>query len=265
MTLAGLFFKTGNVVKQSSKNSKIKPIPLKDSDPEVDWNGPLVILTSRLSASASEIVAGTLKDYRRAVVIGADHTFGKGSVQQVIPLPRGLGALKVTVGMFFTPGGFSTQHRGVESHIVLPSALNDKDIGEKTLDYSLPPQKIGKFISRTAFVDSGRGHWDKINQKTVKLLAKRSKLRISKDKGFKEIIEEVKKLKEDESKGIVLGETLSERKDKKDEYEKKKKLSNKEKIAEYHKRPDVREAVNILVDLIDIQSKVPLKLAGKGS
>ena len=265
VTLAGLFFKKGNVVKQSSKNPKIKPIPLKDSDPEVDWNGPLVVLTSRLSASASEIVAGTLKDYQRAIVIGADHTFGKGSVQQVIPLSPGLGALKVTVGMFFTPGGFSTQHRGVESHIVLPSALNDEDIGEKTLDYSLPPQKIGKFISRTAFVNSGRSRWEKLKQKTIGILTKRSKARVSNDKGFKEIVEELKKVKKAGSKGIVLGESLDERKDKKDEYEKKKNFSPSEKLAEYHKRPDIREAINVLVDLIDIQSKVPLKIAGKGT
>ncbi len=265
VTLAGLFFRQGNVVKQSSKNPKIKPIPLKDSDPEVDWHGPLVVLTSRLSASASEIVAGTLKDYQRAIVAGADHTFGKGSVQQVIPLSPGLGALKVTVGMFFTPGGFSTQHRGVESHIVLPSALNNKDIGEKTLDYSLPPKRIGKFISRSAFVSSGKGHWKKLEKKTIETLAKRSTIRVSKDEGFNKIIEEVKKIKEEESRGIILGQSFNERKDRKDEYEKKKSLSDSEKLAEYHKRPDIREAVNILVDLIDIQSKVPLKLARKNA
>lgn len=259
--LAGLFFKTGNVVKQSSKNPRIKPIPLQDEDPEVDWTGPLVVLTSRVSASASEIVAGTLKDYDRAIVVGADHTFGKGSVQQVIPLSPGLGALKVTVGMFFTPGGFSTQHRGVSSHIVLPSALDDKDIGEKTLDYSLPPKKIDKFISRKAFVTSGKGKWSKVKKDTIKKLSKRSATRVKKDKEFQEIIAEVKKAREEEKKGIILGESFDDRKDKNDEYEKKKKFTDKEKIAEYHKRPDIREAVNVLVDLIDVQSKVPLKIA----
>ena len=259
--LAGLFFKTGNVVKQSSKNPRLKPMPLKDDDPEVDWTGPLVVLTSRVSASASEIVAGTLKDYERAVVVGADHTFGKGSVQQVIPLAPGLGALKVTVGMFFTPGGFSTQHRGVTSHIVLPSALDEKEIGEKTLDYSLPPKKIGEFISPDAFVSNGTDKWEKLSEKTVKTLAQRSEARVSKDNEFKEIVEEVKKAKEEENKGIVLGDSFDERKDKNDEFEKKKNLTDKEKLAEYHKRPDVKEAVNVLVDLIDIQGKVPLKLA----
>ena len=259
--LAGLFFKTGNVVKQSSKNPRLKPVPLKDEDPMVDWDGPLVVLTSRISASASEIVAGTLKDYERAIVVGADHTFGKGSVQQVIPLSPGLGALKVTVGMFFTPGGFSTQHRGVESHIVFPSALDNDDIGEKTLDFSLPPKKIDKFISRSAFVKSGKGQWSRVKDGTIKKLAKRSSVRVKKDKDFQEIIEEIKKAKAEEKKGIVLGESFDDRKDKKDEYEKKKKFTKEEKVAEYHKRADIKEAVNVLVDLIDVQSKVPLKIA----
>jgi carboxyl-terminal processing protease len=261
--LAGLFFKTGNVVKQSSKNPRLKPIPLKDDDPMVDWNGPLVVLISRVSASASEIVAGTLKDYDRAVIVGADHTFGKGSVQQVIPLSPGLGALKVTVGMFFTPGGFSTQHRGVTSHISMPSALDEKEIGEKTLDYSLPPKKIGKFISRDAFVTSGPDKWEPVENKEIDILALRSKERVGQDKEFNEIIEEVKKAKAEENKGLVLGESFDERKDKKDEFDKKKNLSDKEKMAEYHKRPDVKEAVNILVDLIDLKSQVPLKIANK--
>ncbi len=259
--LSGLFFKTGNVVKQSSKNPRLKPMPLKDENPEVDWNGPLVVLTSRVSASASEIVAGTLKDYNRAVIVGADHTFGKGSVQQVIPLSPGLGALKVTVGMFFTPGGYSTQHRGVESHVVLPSAFDDKTIGEKTLDYSLPPQKIQDFISQEAFVTAGEERWAPIEGKIVKTLAERSKLRVSQEPEFLEIIKEVKKAKDEESKGLVLGDSFNDRKDKQDEFDKLKNLSKKEKLAEYHKRPDVKEAVSVVVDLIDMQGKVPLKIA----
>ena len=259
--LAGLFFRTGNVVKQSSKNPRLKPIPLKDVDRTVDWPGPLVVLTSRISASASEIVAGTLKDYERAVVVGGDHTFGKGSVQQVIPLAPGLGALKVTVGMFFTPGGFSTQHRGVESHIGFPSALDDKEIGEKTLDYSLPPKKITSFLSKGAYVTSGPDAWKKIDKKTIAKLKARSLKRIGKDKDFQEIVTEVKKAKAEESKPLIIGETLEERKDKNDEFEKKKNMTDKEELAEYLKRPDIRESVNILTDLIDVYGKVPLKIA----
>lgn len=116
--IAGLFFKTGNVVKQSLQAERKGEIPLADTDSKVDYNGPLVVLTSRISASASEIVSGTLKDYRRAVILGGDHTFGKGSIQTVQDLPNALGAIKVTVGMFFTPSGNSTQHRGVEANIL---------------------------------------------------------------------------------------------------------------------------------------------------
>ncbi|MFK5283184.1 S41 family peptidase, partial [Lacticaseibacillus paracasei] len=82
-----------------------------------------------MSASASEIVSGTLKDYRRAVIVGGDHTFGKGSVQSVIPIPANLGAIKVTVGMFFVPGGQSTQHQGVDADIVFPGPYSTDDIG----------------------------------------------------------------------------------------------------------------------------------------
>ena len=92
--VAGLFFKTGNVVKQSSKNEGRAEAALADTDPEVDWAGPLVVLTSRISASASEIVSGTLQDYKRAVIVGGDHTFGKGSVQSVLPIPNNLGAIQ---------------------------------------------------------------------------------------------------------------------------------------------------------------------------
>jgi len=260
--LAGLFFRTGNVVKQSSKNPRLRPIPLKDVDAEVDWTGPLVVLTNLSSASASEIVAGTLKDYQRAVVVGGPHTFGKGSVQQVIPLAPGLGALKVTVGMFFTPGGFSTQHRGVEAHITFPSAYSEKDYGEKTLDYSLPPKKIASFLSPSAYVEVGKGAWKKVDAKTISTLNARSQKRIKANKDFQKIIADRTKADIEDGKPLVLGETFDDRKDKNDEYEKKKNLSDADKLAEFHKRPDVIESVNILTDLIDVRKNVSLKVAG---
>lgn len=261
--LAGLFFATGNVVKQSAplRNPNMRAVALKDTDPKVNWPGPLVILTSRVSASASEIVAGTLKDYGRAMIVGADHTFGKGTVQQVIPLAQGLGALKVTIGMFFTPGGFSTQHRGVASHIQLPSELEmeEDEIGEKALEYSLPPKQMEPFISPSAFVSTGEGKWEKIEDKMVDTLKKRSEDRVSKDKEFITLKEKIAK-KAKESKEIVLEDSFKDMKDKKSENDKKKKYTDAEKKAEYLKRADINEAVNVAVDMVDFKNKVPLKV-----
>lgn len=264
--LAGLFFGTGNVVMQSTRNPQVKPLPLKDTDSKVNWSGPLVILTSRYSASASEIVAGALKDYGRAIIVGGDHTFGKGTVQQVIPLATGLGALKVTIGMFFTPGGFSTQHRGVAAHIAFPSELDadDDEIGEKALDYSLPPKQIDSFISPQAYVTTGEGKWEKVDDKMVETLKKRADERIAASTEFAEIKKKAEKRKKD-TKEIVLEDSFNDLKEKKDENDKKKKLSDAEKKAEYFKRADVNEAVNIAVDTVDFKSKVPLKVIAQSS
>lgn len=251
--LAGLFFKTGNVVKTQGRPD-IPSDTLADIDPEVNYSGPLVVLTSRLSASASEIVAGALKDYRRAVIVGSDHTFGKGSVQQVLPLPRKLGAYKVTIGMFFVPGGKSTQHGGVDADVILPSPYSNDDIGEKTLDYSLPPKTIDSFASVDAYVDKGEQKWDKVEGNLVSSLRENSKKRVEADPEFKKIVDEIQKTKA-KGKTVTLAEILDNKDKKKDD--KKKKADAKKKIEEYLKRPDVREAVNVLGDFVNIKTPVP--------
>ena len=254
--IAGLFFQTGNVVKQSSRDETNGANTLKDSDTAVDWTGPLVVLTSRVSASASEIVAGTLKDYNRAVVVGNDHTFGKGSVQTVMPIPQDLGALKVTVGMFFTPGGFSTQHRGVPSDITIPGPYETDEFGEKGLDYSLPPKKIDAFLSPEAYVKAGPQAWSTVQADWMKTLQDKSKVRTEKNTEFKKIVDEREKSKE-KGKLIKLADILNPKDasaDKKDK-NKKKNLSKAEKEKEYLKRPDIEEATNVLLDLISLEHK----------
>lgn len=120
-----------------------------DPDPSVLYDGPLIVLTSRFSASASEIVAGALQDYGRAIVVGDPSTFGKGTVQSVVPLAplmersglpfsREPGALTVTIRKFYRPSGASTQLRGVAPDIVLPSLSAGNEIGESALDNPLP-------------------------------------------------------------------------------------------------------------------------------
>lgn len=257
--IAGLFFKTGNVVKQSSRDASRGEQTLSDTDPAVDWAGPLVLLTSRISASASEIVAGTLQDYKRAVIVGGDHTFGKGSVQSVLPMPNNLGALKVTVGMFFVPGGNSTQHRGVEADVVLPGPYSTDDIGEKFLDYSLPPQKIAPFLSADAYVKDGPGAWSMLKPEWLKSLREKSLARVDKNEDFKKIDDELKKAKA-RGKLIKVSEVLKDKTETKNKKEKEKvaRYGNKDqKNKEYLKRPDVNEATNVLMDLMDAETAQP--------
>jgi carboxyl-terminal processing protease len=250
--IAGLFVQTGNVVKQSSRDPSRPETLYKDSDSTVDWSGPLVVLTSRISASASEIVAGTLQDYKRAVVVGNDHTFGKGTVQTVVPIQQNLGALKVTVGMFFIPGGFSTQHRGVLSDIKIPGPLENDSVGEKNLDYSLPEKKIEPFLSSEAYVKDGSSAWVQVQPDWIKTLAEKSKVRVDKDPEFKKVIEELEKNK-GKAKVIKLSEMTKEK-----EKEKKTKAarnaSKAEKEKEYVKRPEIIEATNVLGDLMSLVS-----------
>lgn len=255
--ISGAFIRLGNIVKQSSREGEGPALSLADKDPAVDWSGPLVILTSRVSASASEIVSGALKDYRRAVVVGGDHTFGKGSVQSVSELAPGLGAIKTTVGWFFTPSGFSTQWRGVNADIALPSPFSREEIGEKSLDYSLKPNQIEPFRSAEAKGKDG-AQWKEIVRQDIEQLKKRSVARVKSHPEFKKIIDEAKKAKA-RGKVIKLAESLKESKERKDESDQKKNLSKEERNQEYLKRADIQEALNVAADLFALQNRVSLK------
>lgn len=211
--IVGLFIAKGNVVKQSQRadNGKIEYDVLKDLDREVYYNGPLVINISRVSASASEIVSGALQDYKRAVVVGGDHTFGKGSVQSVDYMPPGLGAIKTTVGMFFIPGGASTQHKGVSADIEFPSLFSaaEDDVGEKNLDYSLPPKTISAFLSPDAQGEGDR-YWRPLDTETIDKLKKSSAVRVAGSEKFKEVKEKIQKSK-DRGNTIVVGELIEDK------------------------------------------------------
>ncbi len=257
--IAGLFFKVGNVVKQSHRDPAHGEIALADEDKAVDYSGPLVVLTSKLSASASEIVSGTLKDYKRALIVGGKKTFGKGSVQSVEQLPTGLGALKTTVGMFFTAGGASTQHIGVAADIVLPSVYDISEIGEDTLDYSLPPKKIKSFLTPEAYVASGKGKWKKVEAPLINKLKEKSKKRVAKSEDFAKILKDLKKAKK-KNKVLKVSEILEDKSEDDEEEKgkdgKKKKPTTdpvalkKEKKEKYMKRADIQESLNILFDFI---------------
>ncbi|MDT0674996.1 carboxy terminal-processing peptidase [Autumnicola musiva] len=146
--IAGLFIEEGPVV-QVKSNGQRKEV-LKDEDPGVLWDGPLVILVNELSASASEILAAAMQDYKRAIIIGSKQTYGKGTVQNVIDLNRwlrnneygDLGALKLTTQKFYRVNGGSTQLEGVKSDVVVPDRYSFVDIGEKDQENPLPWDKI---------------------------------------------------------------------------------------------------------------------------
>jgi carboxyl-terminal processing protease len=148
VALAGLFIDQGPVVQVKSPFGGVK----RHDDPEkgVVYDGPLMVLASRASASASEIVAATLQDYGRALIVGDSATHGKGTVQLVIDLgeqlrparPGKLGALRLTLQMFYRVNGESTQNRGVESDVVVPSLTEYLTTPEKDLDYALAFDKV---------------------------------------------------------------------------------------------------------------------------
>jgi carboxyl-terminal processing protease len=145
--LTGLFINQGPVVQLRDTNGRIEV--LDDPEPAVAYNGPLIVLVDRFSASASEIFAAAIQDYRRGIVIG-QQTFGKGTVQNLYELDqyshsqadRGLGQLTLTIGKFYRVNGGSTQHRGVIPDIVLPSAIDAGTIGESSRDRALPWDQI---------------------------------------------------------------------------------------------------------------------------
>jgi len=153
--VSGLFLPGGPVVQVKDFQGKI--MVLEDEDPNVSYDGPLVVLVNQFSASASEILAAALQDYGRALVIGGAHTHGKGTVQALMDLNRylpllhfkkyeDLGALKVTIQKFYRVNGGSTQYKGVIPDIVLPSMLDYLKTGEQYMDNSLPWDQVASVL-----------------------------------------------------------------------------------------------------------------------
>lgn len=146
--IGGLFIPKGPIVQvKSSRGSRDV---LSDTDPKTQWEGSLVILTNELSASASEILAAAMQDYKRAIIIGGKQTFGKGTVQTVVDVNQflrqnsygDLGALKITIQKFYRINGGSTQLKGVESDIVVPDKYKYIDIGERDMTNAMQWDKI---------------------------------------------------------------------------------------------------------------------------
>lgn len=145
--MTGLFINDGPIVQVKDHSGKIERY--EDDDAGMEYGGPLVVVVSKYSASASEIFAGAIQDYRRGLVVGDSSTHGKGSVQKVLELsrfsnklPANAGALKLTMQLFYRVNGDSTQSRGVISDVVLPSASDQEEFGEAKFDYALEFDRI---------------------------------------------------------------------------------------------------------------------------
>jgi len=227
--LTGLFLKTGPIVQVRGPEGD--PIIEADDDPAILWDGPLAVLTSRFSASASEIVAAALQDYGRAIVVGDSTTHGKGTVQSLSRLAPYLsfggkftndpGALKFTIRKFYRATGAATQFKGVEPDIVLPSVLNhSKDIGETAHENALPWNTIGAVP------------FEPVNRVAPFLadLRQKSAARVASNREFDYIREDIAEfLKRQEDKTISLNE--AERLREKQQEDARKKARDKERLA----------------------------------
>ncbi|MGO8930597.1 MAG: carboxy terminal-processing peptidase [Limisphaerales bacterium] len=236
--LTGLFVRTNPVVQVRDEAGNVQQAD--DTDPAVRYDGPLVVLTSRFSASASEIVAGALQDYGRALIVGDVSTHGKGTVQSVNQLRNFIptsnrsptndpGALKLTIKEFFRPSGTSTQLKGVIPDIVLPSVANEsKDIGEIALENPLPCETITNVpYDRFDLVEP-----------YLPELRKQSAQRVAADKEFAYVREDIEQFKKHQAdKTISLNE--EQRLKEQEEVEALLKARDKERLA----RPEPPEKV----------------------
>lgn len=161
--VAGLFISSGVVAISKYGNNDVHY--LRKVDIKSYYNGPLVILTSKLSASAAEIVSQALQDYGAAIIVGDDRTFGKGSIQyQTVTDPSADLFFKVTVGKYYTVSGKSTQVDGVKADIIVPSALSIYNIGERFLEYPLPADRVSPaFQDRLQGLDARTKSWFQSN------------------------------------------------------------------------------------------------------
>jgi len=242
----------GSAAAETEDNNQSKVITLPAEDPGAVYTGPLVVLTSRLSASASEIVAGALQDYHRAVIVGQDHTFGKGSVQILSPLPWDLGGMTVTTALYFLPGGKSTQKIGVEADLRLPIWFVLEGIGETALDYPLPAQSITPFLGGA---ESATRLWKPVEKTELAELSARSKARVNKDMQFAEIVKDNKEAAG--KKGVIRLADLRKEMKKESSSKKKETPTELRKKARDQYAPFVNESVNVLLDMVKLGA--PLK------
>ncbi|MFB9272525.1 MULTISPECIES: carboxy terminal-processing peptidase [Flavobacteriaceae] len=194
--ISGLFINKGPIVQVKSRDKMAEV--LKDVDPTIQWDGPLVVLVNEFSASASEIFAAAMQDYKRAVIIGGKQTYGKGTVQRVLDLNRyhnlkeDIGALKMTIQKFYRINGGSTQLEGVHSDIMLPDRFTYMEIGERDLTNPLKYDKVP---------EANYSLWNKYENYNIAI--NNSKKRVASNNNFKLIDENAKWLKNSQDDTLI--------------------------------------------------------------
>jgi len=198
--IMGLFMDNGPVVQVKDGQGKIQVMKNKTNDPI--WTGPLVIMQNELSASASEILSGAIKDYHRGVIVGSPHSYGKGTVQVFVPLKKFLnsrndyGDVKLTVQKFYRISGKSTQLKGVGSDVVMDNYFTHDEIGEKYDEFALPWDQIPA---------AEYTPWKKINMEEIEA---QSAERIKNNATYQLLLESAKWRKDlSDTKSITLNQT----------------------------------------------------------
>ncbi len=255
ISLTGLFIDTGPVVQVKDADKRVQPYD--DVESGVAWDGPLVVLVNKFSASASEIVAGAIQDYKRGLVVGDESTHGKGTVQSLLDLGRqlfqrlpnapSLGAIKITMQQFYRPGGLSTQLEGVKSDIELPSITTHLPVGESDLEHAIAFDKVPP----ADFQSSGR-----VNEDMLDALKERSAVRVAADEEFAKVAQDIaqyKKRKEEKEISLVESDFEKQWNDGKAAEDKEK---EKEEESGPGRRPVVKrdfyfnEAMNVTIDYL---------------
>src|SRR6266436_3059578 len=257
ISLTGLFLKSGPIVQTKGSNGSIRISS--DPDPGIAYGGPLIVLTSRQGASASEIFAAALQDYGRAVIVGDKNTFGKGTVQTILPIGRFAsllgsrsdedGALKLTIQKFYRVAGGSTQLHGVASDIVLPSLSDLPEFGEGALKNCLPYDEVPK--ARFTKWSDGRGLF-------IDELKRRSEARVQSNPEFKYVMEDMGRLRKrlDENR-ISLNEDT--RKTELNEDKIRKETRAKERLARHDEQ---MQMIRLTLDNVDKPNLQPILFPG---
>jgi carboxyl-terminal processing protease len=251
LSLTGLFLKSGPIVQTKDYNGSIRISS--DPDSGIAYSGPLVVLTSRQSASASEIFAAALQDYGRAVIVGDKNTFGKGTVQTILPIGRFAsllgshsdedGALKLTIQKFYRVAGGSTQLHGVASDIVLPSLSDLPEFGEGALKNCLPYDEVPK---------AKYTKWSDTHSLFVDQLKRRSEERIKDDPEFHYLVEDIDRLRHKlDDNRISLNEDVRKKELQDDKL--RKELRSKERLARNQEEPRIYRLTLDSVDKPNLQ------------